>query len=175
MLLENTAQFTDAEKAESSSIFKTEEIKKALEDKGIKVLSMSTESIVGINAKIKIMSKDMNNDNAFVKTDIKAGLLYLSIGPENIKEFVNMLSEDDREYIDLLMAPAITGENLSAAEYEDLIKQGYGEKLAKELKKSKFNISLTCPRKINSITIKPFGSVSKNGNKGTVCKIAVVR
>ena len=79
-----------------------------------------------------------------------------------------MLSEDDREYIDLLMAPAITGENLSAAEYEDLIKQGYGEKLAKELKKSKFNISLTCPRKINSITIKPFGSVSKNGNKGTV-------
>jgi hypothetical protein len=168
MLLENTAQFTDAEKAESSSIFKTEEIKKALEDKGIKVLSMSTESIAGINAKIKIMSKDMNNDNAFVKTDIKAGLLYLSIGPENIKEFVNMLSEDDREYIDLLMAPAITGENLSAAEYEDLIKQGYGEKLAKELKKSKFNISLTCPRKINSITIKPFGSVSKNGNKGTV-------
>lgn len=167
-LLESTAQFTDEEKTESSSIFKIEEIKRALEEKGIKVLSMSTESVGGINTKIKIMNKDMNDENAFVKTDMKAGLLSLSIGPENIKEFVNMLSDDDKEYIDLLMAPAITGEDLSVEEYEDLIKQGYGEKLAKELKKSKFNVSLTCPRKIKSITIKPFGFISKNGNKGTV-------
>ncbi|UTC65098.1 hypothetical protein E4O00_02680 [Treponema sp. OMZ 788] len=167
-LLENAAQFTAEEKAKSPSIFNTEEIKKELEAKGIKVLNMTTNSIAGINAKIKIMSKDMDGETSFVKTDMKAGLLSLSIGPDNIKEFVSLLSEDDREYIELLMAPAITGEPIETAEYEDLIKAAYGDKLASDLKRSKFHVSITCPKKIKSIKITPFGYSSKDGNKGTV-------
>ena len=167
-LLENAAQFTEEEKAKSPSIFNTEEIKQQLESKGIKVLNMTTNSIAGINAKIKIMNKDMDSESSFVKTDMKAGLLSLSIGPDNIKEFVNLLSEDDREYIELLMAPAITGEPIGTAEYEELIKAAYGERLASDLKKSKFHVSITCPKKIKSIKITPFGHSSKDGNKGTV-------
>ena len=156
-LLENAAQFTEEEKAKSPSIFNTEEIKQQLESKGIKVLNMTTNSIAGINAKIKIMNKDMDRETSFVKTDMKAGLLSL-----------NLLSEDDREYIELLMAPAITGEPIGTAEYEELIKAAYGERLASDLKKSKFHVSITCPKKIKSIKITPFGHSSKDGNKGTV-------
>ena len=167
-LLENAAQFTEEEKAKSPSIFNIEEIKQQLESKGIKVLNMTTNSIAGINAKIKIMNKDMDSESSFVKTDMKTGLLSLSIGPDNIKEFVNLLSEDDREYIELLMAPAITGEPIGTAEYEELIKAAYGDKLVSDLKKSKFHVSITCPKKIKSIKITPFGHSSKDGNKGIV-------
>ena len=149
-LLENAAQFTEEEKAKSPSIFNTEEIKQQLESKGIKVLNMTTNSIAGINAKIKIMNKDMDSESSFVKTDMKTGLLSLSIGPDN------------------LMAPAITGEPIGTAEYEELIKAAYGDKLASDLKKSKFHVSITCPKKIKSIKITPFGYSSKDGNKGIV-------
>lgn len=164
-LLENVSNFSKEERAENKSIFNAEEIKGQLEEKGVKVLSINTESLAGINAKLKISKEQMQEEQAFVKTDMKEGTLLFAIGPDNIKEFVNLLSSDDKEYVELLMAPAITGENLDSEGYIELIKSAYGEKLAAELKKSVMKVSVTCPKKVQSISVKPFGRGQKEGNK----------
>lgn len=165
VLLANVANFSEEEQKEKKSIFNTEEIKAQLEEKGINVLSIATESLAGINAKIKIQKEQMEDANSFVKVDMKKGNLLFSIGPDNIKEFVNLLSDDDRAYIELLMAPAITGENISTKEYIELIESAYGEKLANELKNSKLSVSVTCPKKVRDIKVTPFGRGQKDGTK----------
>ncbi len=164
-LLENVSGFTEEEKAENKSIFNTEEIKTQLEEKGVKVLSISTQSFAGITAKLKITGDKMNDENSFVKIDMEEGAFLFEIKPDSIKEFVNILSADDKEYIELLMAPVLTGEKLDGEGYIAVIKAAYGEKLAAELKKSMLKVSVTCPKKVRDISVKPFGKGQKNGNK----------
>lgn len=148
----------------SKSIFNKDSIKMELEQKKIQVLKMETNSIADITAKLKIW-KDNNTNPAFFNVDNKAGKISLNIGTQNIKEFAGLLSEDDREYIDLLMAPALSGETMSKEEYETLIEAVYGNKLASELKKAKFKIEVSCPKKVQRINITPIGMGKKNGNK----------
>ena len=66
------------------------------------------------------------------------------------------------------MAPALTGEELTSKEYEELIKSAYGEKTADELKRAKLRISVTCPKKVQSITVTPLGTGRKEGNKAYI-------
>ncbi len=167
-MIANVADFSEEELKENTSIFNKEQIKTELEREGMKVLYVKTKSLAGISSKFKIYSKNMKGKDAFVKTDMKKGLLTLSIGPKNINEFVQMLSEEDREYIDLLMAPVFTGEASTEEEYLNDINAAYGPTLAKELKKSKFSVSVTCPKKVRSIEIKPFGKGRKKGNKAYI-------
>ncbi len=167
-MIANFGNFSEEETKENASIFDAEQIKTELENSGFKVLHVKTNSLAGISAKFKIYNKQMQGENAFVRTDMKKGLLYLSIGPQNIQEFVQMLSEEDREYLDLLMAPVLTKEKLNEKEYEAMIKATYGDTLANELKKSKFSISVTCPKKVMGIQVKPFGKGKKNGTKAFI-------
>ena len=166
-LIESISNFSEEEKAANKSIFNTEEIKAQLEEKGVKVLSIGTQSLAGISTKIKIFKEQMQDDNSFIKVDMKKGTLLFAIGPDNIKEFINMLSSDDREYVELLMAPALTGENITSEEYLEVIKSAYGEKLAAELKKSVLHVSVTCPKKVQNIKVTPFGRGQKDGTKAS--------
>ncbi len=166
-IVANFANFSEEEKKENASIFETEQIKKELEKQGLKVFYVKANSMAGIQAKFKVFQKHMQGENSFVKTDMKKGLLSLSIGPKNIQEFVNMLSAEDREMLDMLMAPVFTGEDLSEAEYIENM-AAFGPTLANELKRSKMKISVTCPKKVRSIEIKPFGKGVKKGNKAFI-------
>ncbi len=166
--------FSEEEKKENASIFETEQIKKELEKQGLKVLYVKSNSLAGIQAKFKVFKKHMQGENSFVKTDMKKGLLSLSIGPKNIQEFVNMLSEEDREMLDMLMAPVFTGQDLSEAEYIDVIKGSFGPTLTNELRRSKMKISVKCPKKVRSIEIKPFGKGTKQREKAFI-EIPLIR
>ena len=166
-LVENAAGFSEGEKKENKSVFNIEEIKAELESKHIRVLSMETQGAAGIKTKLKILTGD-EAAPPFLKTEPKEGKLSLNIGNADIREFVNLLSEDDREYVELLMAPALTGEELTSKEYEELIKSAYGEKTADELKRAKLRISVTCPKKVQSITVTPLGTGRKEGNKAYI-------
>lgn len=163
-LVKNVTQFSG--NGNTESIFDVQEIREKLDGGNIQVLSMSTDSVAGIKTKLKIKNTGTHSD--FVTVDIKNGLLLLKIAPENIREFSDTLSADDKEYLNLLMAPVLTGVDSSAFEYEELIKSAYGEKLAIELKKSSFKSVITCPKKIQSVKITPIGKIKKEAEKAFV-------
>lgn len=157
-------EFSESER--NDSIFNVEEIRESLKKENINVLDIKTESLAGINAKLKFKQENQSMSELFT-LDKEKGRLACKITSANIKEFVSMLSDEDREYFDLLMAPILTGENLNSAEYEELISAAYGETLAKDLRKSLFTISFQFPKKVSKASIKPFGRLNTNDSKVT--------
>lgn len=159
-ILEKFMEFSDDGK--SNSVFNTEEMKESLKKENIDVLEMKTQSLAGISTKVKLKKENRTAAEFFV-FDGSEGKLACKITPANIKEFAGMLSSEDREYFDLLMAPVLTGESMNAAEYEALISSAYGETIAKDLKKSKFVMTFRFPKKITAASIKPFGKIETSG------------
>jgi len=77
------------------------------------------------------------------------------INPQTMAQIINLVPEETKSYIDLLMAPIITGEEISSSEYVAVIASMYGNTLANELQESKITISFTAPTEIISATIEP--------------------
>ena len=71
------------------------------------------------------------------------------------------------DYIDLLMAPAFTGETMTQAEYIDVVRSAYGKTIAAELLKSDFTIAVHCPNTVKQAKIDEPGSSSSAGNEAT--------
>lgn len=71
--------------------------------------------------------------------------LTLIFSPETIQGIVSSLPQETQELFDLLMAPVLTGEEMSHKEYVDLVGSVYGEELAAEIDSALFYVSLECP------------------------------
>lgn len=71
--------------------------------------------------------------------------LTLILAPETVLNVVKSLPEESQSYLDLLMAPVITGEQMSASEYVELVGAVYGDEMSKELASSAVKISLVTP------------------------------
>lgn len=69
--------------------------------------------------------------------------LSINLTRENLKVFYDGLNEEARLYIDLLMAPVFTGEEMLADEYVEFLGAIYGEELAKEISQAYLNINLS--------------------------------
>jgi hypothetical protein len=62
-----------------------------------------------------------------------------------------MISEDVRDYLSALMAPAATGERLSRAEYLKLVSDFYGKALADEIAAAGITVSIGFPGPVSSV------------------------
>lgn len=62
-----------------------------------------------------------------------------------------MISEDVRDYLSTLMAPAATGERLSRAEYLKLVSDFYGQALADEIAAAGITVSIDFPGPVSSV------------------------
>ncbi|WP_010253742.1 hypothetical protein [Treponema primitia] len=62
-----------------------------------------------------------------------------------------MISEDVRDYLSALMAPAATGEPLSRVEYLDLVGSFYGKALADEIAAARITASIGFPGTVSSV------------------------
>lgn len=78
-----------------------------------------------------------------------------TINPEIMYEIMNLTPNETSSYADLLMAPILTGEELSSEQYNDFISSMYGSTLATELSSSIITISFTAPNKITYATLTP--------------------
>ena len=72
--------------------------------------------------------------------------LTIVLSPNDLRDLVANLTEEMQSYVDLLMAPLFTEEEMSEAEYLELIEAVYGKELALELKNASITIIATCPR-----------------------------
>lgn len=79
--------------------------------------------------------------------------LVLTISPQVLQQVMAIMPLETAEYLDLLSAPILTGEQLSASEYTDLIAIIYGGSVAKELQAAKVKILVTAPAPVQSATV----------------------
>lgn len=71
--------------------------------------------------------------------------LSLSIGPEQFKNFYDLLTDEFKSYFDLMMIPSLIGEKMTTAEYEELLSSMYGPGFAKDIVSGTLEISLSSP------------------------------
>lgn len=71
--------------------------------------------------------------------------LSVKVSPEILQQTYLLLSDEEKSYMDLLMAPSITGEKMSLEEYSDLVASVYGQELADELYEGRLYLNLGCP------------------------------
>ncbi|MBO5125040.1 MAG: hypothetical protein J6C11_07920 [Spirochaetaceae bacterium] len=90
--------------------------------------------------------------------------LVLTISPDVLRQVMGIVPAETAEYMDLLSAPILTGESMTAAEYADLIGVIYGDSVAKELRQATVRILVTAPAEVQSATVSvPAGRVRTQG------------
>jgi hypothetical protein len=62
-----------------------------------------------------------------------------------------MISEDIRDYLSALAAPAATGERLSRTEYLELVRDFYGQALADEIAAARIAVSIDFPGPVSAV------------------------
>ncbi|EPF27700.1 hypothetical protein HMPREF9195_02198 [Treponema medium ATCC 700293] len=147
------------EQVDGQSIFNTQELKEAFIKEGISVQNIALQGALGLRLVCTVphnheLLKDV------IAYDKKGRKAVLRISPENIASFLEMLPQESRDFIDMLMAPLFTGDNIPSAEYEELIGAAYGKKIAAELRSAEFVLTVDVPYKIQTARISPVGTVT---------------
>ena len=121
-------------------LFNADGMKKDLTDAGFTKVNVKTKN-----------SEEFTIDFAPSKTGAdplsKAGILkydaklapYIHLSKENLKNLYDNLPFEVQSYIDMLMSPSFTGEEMTDDEYLELVASVYGQKLSDEIQKSKID------------------------------------
>lgn len=147
------------EQADGQSVFNVQELKQAFSKEGISVQDIALKGALGLRL---VCTVPHNHEllKGVIDYDTKGRKTALRISPENIASFLEMLPQESRDFIDMLMAPLFTGDAIPPAEYEELIGAAYGKKIATELRSSEFVLSVDVPYKIQAAHISPVGTVT---------------
>lgn len=126
-----------------NATFEADEISKIFTDSGFENVTALTFNS-GRNLEVKAALPESADDPVS-----KSGILLLAenklkilLNNKNLLSFYENLSSDLQSYLDMLMAPTFTGEEMTNAEYIELISEVYGERLAKELEEATVKITL---------------------------------
>ena len=142
-----------------------------LEELGFSNINLET----GKNADLKLFAQLKNLSNLeqenplsslFIKNE---NSFEISINPDNLIDILETLPEIT-DYLDLLMAPVYTGEELSEQEYLELFASVYGESFAKDFENTTFMLQVNVSEKINNIEIAKdnIASVNFEGNVANI-------
>ena len=147
------------EQADGQSVFNVQELKEAFTKEGISVQDITLKGVLGLRLVCAVpynhgLLKDI------IGYDKKERKAVLRISPENIVSFLEILPQESRDFIDMLMAPLFTGDAIPPAEYEELIGAAYGKKIAAELRNAEFTLTVDVPYKVQTARISPAGTVT---------------
>lgn len=127
----------------NSPLFNKDDILLLLKNSGIINTSASVPSgtEVAVTGTIQNISK-----NPLAQTGILSKSehsLKLTIGPKQISAFYELLNEDAKSYLDLMMIPALIGEKMTVSEYKELLSSMYGLSFAEEIISGTLSINLS--------------------------------
>lgn len=120
---------------ENQTLFDEAQITKTLENAGITNVSVknTSQNSLRIAGTVKKSGGNPAVDSGVVEF-ADSGNIHLSFSAEKFQKLYELLPFELKSYIDMLMAPSFTGEEISDEEYLDLVGTVYGGKLAEELK-----------------------------------------
>lgn len=126
-------------------IFAENDIKTLLSEAGAENTKVSVPSANALNSsgEIKNLSQNALSKCGIVAKSEKS--LSLSLGPEQFKNFYDLLTDEFKSYFDLIMIPSLIGEKMSAQEYEELLSSMYGPTFANDIVEGMLEISLSSP------------------------------
>lgn len=148
-----SAQFSEANPSEFdlSQIIDAQTIEnelnlRYLSQTKIKIQKKSQNSYNFIaNAKTKNSAK--NQPQLLSQEKLKSGKtrFTLTLGPEILQATLLQNETTLKTFADILMAPLVTGEEMTTSEYKDLLTEIYGESVASELLSGDFKINVVLP------------------------------
>ncbi len=144
---------------EDASLFDVNGIQDSLMLSGVSSVSVSAAGTSGIDISATFPSLQFTESLApgllSIKENEAAGshVCSFSSSPEILGAILKRLPAETSEYIDLLMAPAVTGEQMSETEYVSLISAVYGSAAASELAGAVLSVEITVPASIISAEV----------------------
>jgi len=87
----------------------------------------------------------------------------MKLDRHSLSQIIALMGSETMDYLDLLMAPALTGEILTQEEYTDQLASFWGKNLAMEMSTSNLILTLACPEPVQSARIEPSGTVETTG------------
>ncbi len=149
-----------------TQIFDRDKIIISLARAGFKVDSLTFPTRTGIILALSFLKLDgLLNQAVVLNKDSKS--IAVTLSADSVNAAIDLMPPNTKDYMDLLMAPIFTGEEMTAKEYEDLIGAAYGKTLADELKKTVFSLTVHCPEDVTD------ASINGGGNAATLDKTAV--
>ena len=120
----------------SSPIFDVVSIRRSITSAGFTDVSITSKE----RSKLSLAFTGRMDFVSYTKTKT-----VLRLSPSMVKKFSASLGPEFKSVMDLFMAPVVTGEEMPASEYKDLVALVYGEKLADDLEASKVEITIASP------------------------------
>lgn len=152
--------------ADTGTLYDREAILVSLAHAGFRADSLELSGRAGIKLALALVKTDGFLGNAVnLRKDERK--IAITLSRDTLAKALDLMPPETRDYLDLFMAPALTGETMTIGEYEELIAATYGKTLATELKNSFFTLSVQCPAAATGAKITVPGSASKNGNTVT--------
>lgn len=131
-----------SDSSEDSQNFDADEIARFFIDSKFQDVSANSSGggIFFVSGKLSEAAEDPVSKSGMVSV-LQNGFS-IKISRENLLEFYSNLPEDMQNYLDMLMAPAFTGEEMPDDEYIELLSEVYGQALADEISAAVVKISV---------------------------------
>lgn len=168
-LEQTVTAFTGTE--ENKTLFDDAKIKAGFKKAGFTLDSLSLSGKTGIS--LNAHSADIRTADTGGALSIRSNeggeTLTVKLSPATLNSLLKLMPAETAEYTEFLMAPAFTGEKMSAKEYADSIGSMYGSTMRKESESSFFIFDVSAPGEITEAAVLPAGtgSASKNGKKAS--------
>ena len=145
-----------SETADSGSvIFDTKEIEYEMGTNGFSNIKAVSKK----GTDLTVSMTDKNRKSALFTSgvvSIENGKLSASLSPQNLVKFYKSADSQTVMFLDMLLAPVFNDEKMSQEEYSEVLEAFYGEEIAKEMKDSRFRITLKNPDGTQTVQGIPF-------------------
>ena len=155
--------FSKISKGESIFDGKEENMQDISTDEGVKITKFKKTSSYDVSLSMIFSNNNLNS--SIFSLDKKRGALKCSLSRNNLKAFFEGLKGEDKEYLELLMAPSLQGTDMSEREYTSLIASAYGKKIASELLTSHIALIFEAPAPIKTVEVSPTVKYEIKGKK----------
>ena len=150
--INNAASAEQNTTSKDMPLFSSAQIEKAFSTSDVKNLKVQTPTVSSITVSGTALAPDeqtsvIEKDNMKIANFITCtkNSLTLIVALSTVQNLVASLPEEPKSYLDLLMAPVLTGEEMSEDDYISLIGAVYGEKMQKEFSDASVKITLVPP------------------------------
>ena len=139
--------------ADSTFSDEEEDISNITTEDGIEIIKLKKTSSLDFTAKLRFSDSSKLFPSMFTFNKDKS--ITFLLNRKILNSFLMNIADEDREYLDLLMAPSLQEISMGNEEYIELIANAYGKKIATELKSSILTLSFEAPSKIKKIKTSP--------------------
>ncbi|MCQ2589056.1 MAG: hypothetical protein MJ179_01400 [Treponema sp.] len=125
-------------------VFNTSGIQSDLIADGFSDVKVTTPQLT----ELYVQAKDKKQKSMFFTSNLvstKNNKLCVNLSPRTLVDFYENADPELALYLDMLLSPVFNGEDMSEAEYLELISAFYGPEVAAELKKAQIQLTLKNP------------------------------